>query len=244
MVSGMTIWRMEGENSWIVINQFLRDISREINPMVMEGKSSAMERSIRESGLMAIWREKVFFSGKMAPPTQDNGSITCSMATDTKSGPMELSTRATSVEEKKKVMASWIFQMAPFIRASSKTIQLRATGILAGLMGGSMKVSGRIIEFMGRAITSGLMVDATMGNISMGKRKVLESLSGLMAEFIEDSGRVGSKMAEESLFREMEWKRLESGVMARRLDGSSDVFFLEWYTIIQKPKGLIVDLKF
>ena len=97
---------MEGENSLTVINQFLRDISREINPTAMEGRSSAMERSIRESGLMAIWREKVFFSGKMALPTQENGSIICSMATDTKSGPMELSTRVTSVEEKNKVMAS------------------------------------------------------------------------------------------------------------------------------------------
>ena len=106
--------------------------------------------------------------------------------------------------------------MAPFIRVSSKTIQLRAMGISAGLMGGNMKVSGRIIVFMGKAITSGLMVDATMENISMVKRKVLDSSSGLMGEFIEDSGRVGSKMAEESLFQEKGWKRLGSGVMARR----------------------------
>ena len=97
---------MEGANSLTVINQFLRDISREINPMAMEGRSSAMERSIKVSGLMAIWREKVFFSGKMELPTQENGSITCNMVTDTKSGPMELSMRATFAEEKKKVMAS------------------------------------------------------------------------------------------------------------------------------------------
>ena len=49
---------MEGENSLTVINQFLRDISREINPMVMEGRSSAMERSIKESGLLISRKDR------------------------------------------------------------------------------------------------------------------------------------------------------------------------------------------
>ena len=102
---------------------------------------------------------------------------------------------------------------------------LRGTGILVGLMARNTKVSGRVTEFMGKGTSFGLMEGVMMVSMSMERRKVLGSLFGLTGEFIEASGRVGSRMEEESLFRGMGWKKLASGVMARRSDGFSDVFF-------------------
>ena len=74
--------------------------------MELVGGFSAMEKSTRDSGSMAGWKAKESFSNKMALPIPDSGSITFSMATDTKNGPTGVNMRVTSVKGSKKVTES------------------------------------------------------------------------------------------------------------------------------------------
>lgn len=64
---------MEGENSSIGINLFLKGIGRKISLMEQEEEYLQMVKCTRESGSMEICKEKEFSSNKTVLRIQDNG---------------------------------------------------------------------------------------------------------------------------------------------------------------------------
>ena len=97
---------MEEENNSIGINLSSKAIGKVIYPMAMEDKFLAMDKFMKVNGSMVAWKEKEYYSNKMAPLTQENGSIIHNTATVMKNGSMEHSMKAASATELNKDMES------------------------------------------------------------------------------------------------------------------------------------------
>ena len=133
-----------------------------------------------------------------------------------RNGQMERIIKVTFIWERKKVMASSVYQMAPPTRDNSKTTLFRATVTSSGLMANSTKVFGRPIKCMERETLYGLMEDVMKDSISRVKKMALDNFSGQMEEYIVDNGDMASRMAEVSTKVKMASRRQAFGVMERR----------------------------
>ena len=105
MGSGKIRWKMGEASSSIETGRYLKGISRQICPTVVAGRYLATEKCMRESGLMAKCRVRVYFSGRMELHIQVSGSTIYNMAMGTRNGRMERSMRVISQGERKRVMA-------------------------------------------------------------------------------------------------------------------------------------------
>lgn len=77
---------------------------------------------------------------------------------------------------------------------------------------------------MGRVTLFGLMEEDMKDNMLGIKSKDTENSHGKTDEYIEVSGRMGSKKEEVYLLVKMENKEQEYGAMGRRLDGFNECF--------------------
>lgn len=222
MDNGNKTWSLEEEDNSTETNQSLKAIGKETFPMAQEGKYSAMDKSMKESGSMVEWKVKEFTLKKTRQPTQDIGWTTFSMAMVMKNGLREHSTKEIFSMELNKVMESWPWLMEANIKASLNKTEFKVMDISSGLMENSMRDSGKTIKCMGKVTSSGQMVESMTDSMSMGKKKDMASFYGRMEECTKVNGKTTNKMEEECTSIGKEQKKLEFGAMAERFDGLID----------------------
>lgn len=75
-----------------------------------------------------------------------------------------------------------------------------------GLMGDSLKVTGKQIICMGEESTRGKMGGGMRENTSMIKNKVTGYISGQMEGNMLGNGRMGNNMEKENIYYQMGWR--------------------------------------
>jgi hypothetical protein len=98
---------------------------------------------------------------------------------------------------------------------------------ILGLTTGNMKVNGKPIKCMGRALSLGLMAESTLESTPKIKRRGMVNLSGQMEDAIEVNGLMENNMEKEHISPVEVRRNMENGKRERELDGLEEVSLID-----------------